>query len=46
MQTSSTISVRTSVGRCKSPGIVEFENSEVWGLWIWKLQIPIKSEAL
>lgn len=27
MQTSSTISVRTSVGRSKSPGIVEFENS-------------------
>lgn len=27
MQTSSTISVRTSVGRCKSPGIVEFENN-------------------
>lgn len=30
-QTSSTISVRTSVGRCKSPGIVEFENSEGMG---------------
>lgn len=32
MQTSSTISVRTSVGRCKSPGIVEFENSDGMGL--------------
>lgn len=31
MQTSSTISVRTSVGRSKSPGIVEFENSDGMG---------------
>lgn len=31
MQTSSTISVRTSVGKSKSPGIFEFENSEVMG---------------
>lgn len=31
MQTSSTISVRTSVGRCKSPGIIEFENGEGMG---------------